>query len=279
MNYPLPLFATVCSLWLLVAASSPAEELPAQEACVHPELGASWPGLMDKAMQRLEAGGGYACTGQALANFISAFRLDQGGTLIITPDKARPSFCSSAVYSALLIALHMWDAEHERPVLTGKAWQALLPGRKADGCGPWGYANANGPGMALLIHELQAGHNFTQWSQAQPGDIMKLWWTEAIGGRERGHITIYRSQTENSVTFWSSNQNNPDGTHGYGIKTVPKETVKHVLFTRITKPEAFLKAPAIGTNKWLGSLLKTDITPAEVHRRSGIPPSSTSTQP
>lgn len=92
--------------------------------------------------------------------------------------------------------------------------------------------------------------------KARSGDIMKLWWTEAVGAKERGHLTIYLSQTEDSLTFWSSNQSNSGKTPGYGTKTIPKSTVRHVLFTRITRPEAFANAPHVGTDPWLGSLLK-----------------------
>lgn len=59
--------------------------------------------------------------------------------------------------------------------------------------------------------------------KARSGDIMKLWWTEAVGAKERGHLTIYLSQTENSLTFWSSNQSNPGGTPGYGTKPSPNQ--------------------------------------------------------
>lgn len=106
---------------------------------------------------------------------------------------------------------------------------------------------------------------------------MKLWWTEAVGAKERGHLTIYLSQTENSLTFWSSNQSNPGGTPGYGTKTIPKSTVRHVLFTRITRPEAFANAPHIGTDPWLGSLLKKNATMEETLRRCGLSPSPSKT--
>lgn len=163
--------------------------------------------------------------------------------------------------------------------LNDKTWQALAPKRVPDGNGAWGCANANGPGLAVLVHKLGAGHSFTEWEKAQSGDIMKLWWTEAIGARERGHLTIYLSQTEDSLTFWSSNQSNPEGTPGYGIKTVPKTTVKHVLFTRITRPEAFTNAPSVGTDPWLGSLLKKTVTMEEMLRRCGLSPSSSEIHP
>lgn len=109
--------------------------------------------------------------------------------------------------------------------------------------------------------------------KARSGDIMKLWWTEAVGAKERGHLTIYLSQTEDSLTFWSSNQSNSGKTPGYGTKTIPKSTVRHVLFTRITRPEAFANAPHVGTDPWLGSLLKKTVTMEEALSRCGLTPS------
>lgn len=234
---------------------------------------------MKEAMEKLGKGGEYACTGKALGNFLQAFSWNEKKGRQLQPAKARPSFCSSAVYGALLLALDLWDSGRGKTALNGQAWKALLPKRVPDGTGPWGCANANGPGLAVLVHKLGAGHSFTEWKKAQSGDIMKLWWTEAIGARERGHLTVYLSQTEDSLTFWSSNQSNPEGKPGYGTKTVPKATVRHVLFTRITRPEAFAAAPSIGTDPWLGSLLKTAITPEEMRRRCGLSPSSQETQP
>lgn len=235
----------------------------------------TWEACMAEARKKLGQGGGYACTGKALGNFIQAFSRDKGKGLRMQPGKARPSFCSSAVYGALLLALDIWNSEKGKNGLDVNAWQALAPRKAPDGAGAWGCANANGPGMAVLIHKLGAGHSFTEWEKAQSGDIMKLWWTEAIGAGERGHLTIYLSQTEDSLTFWSSNQSNPGGTPGYGTKTVPKSTVKHVLFTRVTRPEAFANAPSVGTDPWLGSLLKKTVTMEETLRRCGLSPSST----
>lgn len=274
------LLAAACFLWPMAIPPACATASPPCEKEEKPDADKEeWPDIMSKAMARMGTGGGYACTAKAFNNFINAFHDDEKKGIAIYPEKARPSFCSSAVYTVLLLALDMWDSGHERPVIPRKAWLALHPKKQADGVGPWGYANANGPGFAMLIHELKAGYSFTQWERAQPGDIMKLWWTEQIGGRERGHLAIYRSQTDTGVTFWSSNQNNPNGKPGYGIKTVPKSQVRHVLFTRITNPKAFINAPTIGANKWLGTLLKTDITPAEMHRRCGISPITQKTHP
>lgn len=234
----------------------------------------TWEACMAEARVKLGKGGGYACTGKALGNFIQAFSWNEKKGLQLQPGKARPSFCSSAVYGTLLLALDLWNSGRGENGLDGNAWQALAPRKAPDGAGAWGCANANGPGLAVLIHKLGAGYSFTEWEKAQSGDIMKLWWTEAIGARERGHLTIYLSQTEDSLTFWSSNQSNPEGKPGYGTKNVPKSTVKHVLFTRITRPEAFANAPSVGTDPWLGSLLKKTVNMEETLRRCGLSPSS-----
>jgi hypothetical protein len=235
--------------------------------------GKTWEACMAEAREKLGQGGGYACTGKALDNFIQAFSRDERKGLRLQPGKARPSFCSSAVYGALLLALELWNSGREENGLDGNAWQALAPRKALDGTGAWGCANANGPGLAVLIHKLGGGHSFTEWEKARSGDIMKLWWTEAVGAKERGHLTIYLSQTEDSLTFWSSNQSNSGKTPGYGTKTIPKSTVRHVLFTRITRPEAFANAPHVGTDPWLGSLLKKTVTMEEALSRCGLTPS------
>ena len=65
---------------------------------------------MAEAREKLGQGGGYACTGKALDNFIRAFSRDEQEGLRLQPGKARPSFCSSAVYGALLLALELWNS-------------------------------------------------------------------------------------------------------------------------------------------------------------------------
>ena len=49
---------------------------------------------------------------------------------------------------------------------------------QADGVGIWGRANANGPGFSKLVHDLQAGINFTEPEKAVPGDFLKLFWNK-----------------------------------------------------------------------------------------------------
>lgn len=129
------------------------------------------------------------------------------------PMEARPSFCSSATYAVLIKALLLWD---KRGVINREAWVNMKPyvGIKDelnpdgigqdDGVGFWGRANANGPGLGVLVAELGAGYSFTAyrgaksernkevpgerylsseewcsnevWQRAKPGDLMKIFW-------------------------------------------------------------------------------------------------------
>lgn len=172
----------------------------------------------------------------------------RGGEIRVNASRAKPSFCSGATYLVLLEAL-------------GKGSEVLLPKiDQQDGHGIFGRWNANGPGAAKLVADLRAGRNFTAWDQAKPGDFLKIWWTEKIGGRERGHLVVYLGHDSESVRFWSSNQPG-----GYGSKSVPHNACKRVLFTRVTHPENFgnaEKLPAI--DPWLVRMLREDFTWAEV---------------
>ena len=127
--------------------------------------------------------------------------------------QAQPSFCSSATYCALVKALLLWDKDHK---ISREAWLAMKPFvgivdnmnpngyYQSDGEGFWGRMNGNGPAVAVTIHELKAGFNFTAfrgakteackeeaneryltddewrnhpiWQQAKPGDFMKIFW-------------------------------------------------------------------------------------------------------
>lgn len=127
--------------------------------------------------------------------------------------KACPSFCSMATYAALLQAILIWDNDNK---ISRQAWLNLKPlvgitdginqrgFSQSDGMGCWGRANANGPGMAVLVNELKAGYSFTAfrgakkeqhreskkevyqsdeewcanpiWQQAVAGDFMKIFW-------------------------------------------------------------------------------------------------------
>ena len=57
--------------------------------------------------------------------------------------------------------------------------------------------------------ELHLGRNFSDYSEARPGDFMKIFWTEEIGQREHGHSVVYlgtySTGGQDLVRFWSSN--------------------------------------------------------------------------
>ena len=86
------------------------------------------------------------------------------------PQQAQPSFCSSATYSVIIKALLIWDTKHK---IKREAWVNMKPRvgiadefnpegiGQDDGVGFWGRANANGPGLGVLVHELDAGYSFT----------------------------------------------------------------------------------------------------------------------
>lgn len=214
--------------------------------------------------------GGYSTTDAAHDALRDAFAWDAAqNRMVFHAEGARPSFCSGAVYAAMLYALAQWDSANEPRKISPAAWQALLPRRVADGEGAWGQANANGPGLAVLVHRLGAGVSFTDASLARPGDFMKIWWNDKVGASERGHLVILVKDMGDSVRVWSSNQATADSPGGFGFRTFSKSSIKRVLYTRITNPAAFNNAPKAGTDEWLMSLLKQDVGWEECLRRAG----------
>lgn len=211
------------------------------------------------AVDRFPEGGGYS-TGMDAHVGLSQRGVtwnERKGGLEVSPRKARPSFCSSACYLAFLTALQQAEKKQAITPLPREAWKSMLVYHgQPDGAGVWGRFNANGPGAAKLVSDLKAGVNFTDFNKARAGDFMKIFWNEHIGARERGHLVVYlRSYNnrhhEEMVEYWSSNYG-----MGYSINSVKKETIKRVIFTRITHPERFAKAFDLPwEDPWLHSLL------------------------
>ncbi len=214
--------------------------------------------------------GGYSTADAAHDALHASFSWsERAGRLLFNPEGARPSFCSGAVYAALLSALSRWDAAQPRRRISPEAWKALAPARMPDGVGVWGWANANGPGFAVLAHQLGAGVSFTDWAQARPADVMKIWWTDDIGAQERGHLVILVRDEGERVRVWSSHRATEKEPGGFGFRTYPKSAIRRVLFTRITKPAAFNHAPSIGENAWLMGLMQQSATWEECLRNCG----------
>lgn len=215
--------------------------------------------------------GGYSTSDRAKEALVASFQWNERQKRpMFNPQVAKPSFCSGAVYVALLSGILRWEENNRRRVISEKAWQALLPKMVADGVGPWGYANANGPGFALLVHRLGAGVNFTDWKMARPSDVMKIWWTDEIGGKERGHIVFLVKDEGDVVQVWSSHMERDGQPGGYGIRKVPKSAIKRVLFSRITRPEAFNRAHLLPDEPWLTNQLTQPVSWEECCRRCGI---------
>lgn len=196
------------------------------------------------AMKSMPSGGGYDGSDATKNLLHGACPMLNNGRILVDANRAKPSFCSGATYLVLLQAMDD-DREEMRPKIDQK-----------DGHGVFGRWNANGPGAAKLAADLGAGKNFTSWEQARPGDFLKIWWTDEIGGRERGHHVVYLGHDAENVRFWSSNQPG-----GYGTKSVPRRECRRVLFTRITNPEKFASAKNLPpADPWLAAMLRGDFT-------------------
>ena len=208
------------------------------------------------AIHTMPSGGGYSGSDATKNKLVLACRAHDSG-LTINAQKAQPSFCSSATYLVFAQAVN----EIIQP--DKELAQALAVSlNQKDGHGVFGRWNANGPGCAKLVADLGCGINFTNWEQAQPGDFLKIWWTDAIGGRERGHHVVYLGHDETTVRFWSSNTPN-----GYGEKTVPRDRCKRVLFTRITSPQRIAHATKLpASDPFLVQMLSRDFTWQQVVR-------------
>lgn len=204
-------------------------------------------------VRTMPSGGGYDGS-DATKNLLHGACDLTDGKIRVNARHARPSFCSGATYLVLLEAL-------------GNGSEALLPEiDHQDGHGVFGRWNSNGPGAAKLVADLAAGRNFTSWDEAQPGDFLKIWWTEKIGGRERGHLVVYLGHDAKSVRFWSSNQPG-----GYGAKSAPRSDCQRVLFTRITRPERFAAANSLpAVDPWLSRMLREDFSWDEVLKKCRV---------
>lgn len=205
------------------------------------------------AVKSMPRGGGYDASDAAKNRMPEACAWKEG-SVTINAGAASPGFCSGATYLVLLEAL-------------GSGPREMMPVTdQIDGHGVFGRWNANGPGCAKIVADLGAGVNFTSWDEARPGDFLKIWWTEEIGGRERGHHVVFLGRNGDSVRYWSSNQPG-----GYGVKTAPVHECRRVLFTRITRPERFSAAGRLPErDPWLEAMLRKDFTWADVVARCGV---------
>ena len=250
----------------------------------------TWNEILLRVISETKNGGGYytgsrkdeehpRTTAEGLAE---AFAMGKEG-VSIDLSKARPSYCSSAVYMVMLKTLLMWD---QSGAISEKAWENLRPypqkgmayPAQNDGVGCWGRANANGPGAAVLVRELKAGKNlyigapseykkagsyWNAWAKAEPGDLLKIFRTKDIGTKERGHMVVYlghryaldRDGKRDDVIYYWSSQSSTDG---YGIASCPASEIFRAVLTKVKDPAAFDNAKTIAptdTDPWLASLI------------------------
>lgn len=256
-----------------------------------------------RAIARFQDGGGYDIALTRSTGFPQstwdgldhAFSMGVDGRPILDLSQARPSFCSSACYMALVAALADWDETGTR--IPTEAWRNLKPyvlhdgGEwpfQYDGMGCWGRANANGPGFAMLVSQLGVGVSGyiggrdeyadatykEAWDATEPGDFLKLFWNSLIGsdsksGRsESGHLVILLKRVplwdedgrrNDKLYYWSSNGRGTDVDGGYGIASCRIADVRRAVWTRITNPDAFRNAAEVApddTDAWLSALDK-----------------------
>ena len=167
-----------------------------------------------------------------LAHNVSVHERD----FVINFNQIGSNFCSGATYLVFLKTLNLLK-EDGLLDLDQKTLNRLANLEVHDGEDLFGRWNANGPGAATLFKELQCGINFTSYKQARPGDFMKIWWTQEIGVKEKGHSVIFLGKKDQFITYWSANT-----PKGYGKKTVPVSRIQNVLFSRLTTPENLERA-------------------------------------
>ena len=225
-------------------------------------------------IRTMPTGGGYATNLHAHSALASSVQVAE--SVNIQPQLAMPGYCSGATYLVFLKTLQALQ-RNGTISLSRETWNALIPRLRPDGKDTlpdgesvWGRWNANGPGTARLFHQLGLGHNFTEFSTAQPGDFMKIFWTDAVGKKENGHSVVFLGLANfdgaESVRFWSSNRPG-----GFGESSVPREKIARAIFSHLEHPDRISRWPALQeSDPYLARLLTTESSFPEAAKMSGI---------
>ncbi len=226
--------------------------------------------LILQQIRAMPALGGYSASHAASVKLGGSVTLDTLTGLSILPQQAQPSYCSGATYLVFLKTVNALVARGEVPN-DERALTPLLIAGQRDGEGVWGRWNANGPGTARLFYQLGLGTNFTDFSRAQAGDFMKIFWNNNVGRKEHGHSVVFLDEElangVPSVRFWSSNLG-----VGYSEKVVPKAKISAAIFSRLTNPRAVTRAGTLSpkVDPYLASLLTADSSLAEARVNCGM---------
>src|SRR5438874_7933603 len=203
-------------------------------AIAHIASAANLNSLILEQMRKMPTGGKYSVSHFAKIKLESAAHFESGKFFVI-PTAPYPSFCSGATYIVFIKTIEALRDSGQLKLDFATLNQLMIRDQH-DGEGIWGRWNANGPGTARLFHELGLGHNFDDFSTAQPGDFMKIFWSPEVGRAEHGHSVIYLGMEKKAgldfVRFWSSNIPS-----GYGEKSVPRTKIVHAIFSRLDAPQ------------------------------------------
>jgi len=224
--------------------------------------------LILEQVKKMPAGGQYSVSHFATIKLRSAAHFESGKFFVV-PTAPYPSFCSGATYIVFIKTIEELRDRGELQ-LDFATLDQLMVREQHDGQGVWGRWNANGPGTARLFHELNLGRNFTDFTQAQAGDFMKIFWSNQVGRRERGHSVIFLGTISRPdgeyVRFWSSNI-----PHGYGEKEVPRSKIAYAIFSRLENPANLSRIHDVPeTDSYLASLLRKESNFSEAARMCGI---------
>ena len=215
-------------------------------------------------IKSMPRGGGYLASKRADKIRQDAFSYADG-RIAIDEEAIKPSYCSGATYLVFVNVLQRLQNGGEI-ALAEQTLRNLAVADAKDGVGIWGRWNANGPGTAKLFADTGCGKNFKSLNAARPGDFLKIFWTEEVGRKERGHSVIYLSHNDDSVTFWSSNEK-----IGYGMKSVPLVACKHLLISRLTAPQKLDKFQGLPErDAYLADMLNKEHTRSAMQKRLGL---------
>ncbi|HEY6071231.1 MAG TPA: hypothetical protein VIU85_07660 [Chthoniobacterales bacterium] len=229
---------------------------------------ATYNSLILEQMRKMPSGGKYSVSHFAKIKLQSAAHFESGKFFVI-PTKPYVSFCSGATYLVFIKTIEELR-DRGQLQLDYATLNQLIIRDQHDGEGVWGRWNANGPGTARLFYELGLGKNFSDFSQAQPGDFMKIFWNNNVGKRESGHSVIFLGTSQHKdgeyVRYWSSNIG-----MGYGEKEVPRSKIANAIFSRLETPANLARInSAPSTDSYLGSLLRKKSNFAEARQKCGI---------
>jgi hypothetical protein len=224
--------------------------------------------LVLEQMEKMPSGGQYSVSHFAKIKLQTAAHFESGKFFVI-PTKPYVSFCSGATYLVFIKAIEELRDRGQLQLDFSTLNQLIIRDQR-DGEGVWGRWNANGPGTARLFHELGLGRNFTDFGQAQPGDFMKIFWSNNVGRRESGHSVIFLGTTPHPdgeyVRYWSSNIG-----MGYGAKEVPRNKIAYAIFSRLETPANLTRIRDVPTiDAYLASLLRKKSNFAEARQKCGI---------